>query len=314
MTRLAILLTLVWTMGAASEANATRDDLLRVFDKIPSSDKLQLHTRSPDQTSVRVELGDRISHEVTTERAAFVTLLQVNSQGDLVVLSEDEHLPDEHVLTFPPMGYQLRTTLPIGAESVLVLASTQPIRLSRNAGVSSGGPTVLGEQDAVALAEKLLTRTGDLAMARSDYEVVPTETATGAMYTAPGIVEYFRDTPEGIHRRRLDLYIQFESGSDALTESAERELDEVGKALQNEQIADLEFDLVGHTDDVGAQAFNRALSLRRAEAARGYLVESYAVSASRVRVRGAGETEPLAEGTSDDARARNRRVVMEIRR
>jgi outer membrane protein OmpA-like peptidoglycan-associated protein len=314
MTRLAILLPLVWTLCAASEANATRDELLRVFDRIPSSDALQLRTRMPGQMTDRVELGSRITHQITAGRAAFVTVLQVNGQGELAVLADDQHLPDGHELMVPPTGYELRTTLPVGPESVLVLASTRPIRLSKNAGGKRGEPTVLDSLNAIALAEKLLTRTGDLALARSDYEVLPTETATGAIYAASSIVDHFRDTPPSIRRRRLDLYIGFEPGSDALTEAAKRELDEVGKALQNDQIADLGFDLVGHTDDSGAREFNRALSIRRAAAARAYLVEHWGVAPTRVRSRGVGESEPVAEGSSDEARARNRRVVMELRR
>ena len=81
MPRLILLLPLAWALLVTSEATATRDELLRVMDEIPSSDTLQLTTHVPDQDSKRVEIGRRISHEVTTRDAAYVTLLRRMAQS-----------------------------------------------------------------------------------------------------------------------------------------------------------------------------------------------------------------------------------------
>jgi outer membrane protein OmpA-like peptidoglycan-associated protein len=63
----------------------------------------------------------------------------------------------------------------------------------------------------------------------------------------------------------------------------------------------------GYTDSVGSDAYNEKLSKRRAEAAQRYLVGK-GVDASRITVRGLGETNPVADNATADGRAENRRV------
>ena len=65
----------------------------------------------------------------------------------------------------------------------------------------------------------------------------------------------------------------------------------------------------GHTDDVGSAAYNQKLSERRAEAVRDYLVKS-GLSAEIITVTGHGKELPLVAGTSEAARAKNRRVEL----
>ena len=67
----------------------------------------------------------------------------------------------------------------------------------------------------------------------------------------------------------------------------------------------------GHTDSVGAEPYNEALSLRRAEAVRRYLVRK-GVPTERLTARGLGESDPVASNATADGRARNRRVELEV--
>ncbi len=67
----------------------------------------------------------------------------------------------------------------------------------------------------------------------------------------------------------------------------------------------------GHTDDVGTQEYNQKLSERRAQAVRDYLVES-GLPPEIFSVEGHGKTLPLVPGTSDEARAKNRRVELGV--
>ncbi|MFP3982762.1 MAG: OmpA family protein [Desulfurivibrionaceae bacterium] len=72
--------------------------------------------------------------------------------------------------------------------------------------------------------------------------------------------------------------------------------------------------LEGHTDSVGPESYNQKLSLRRARSVRNYLVDELGIDKDRLMVRGAGETEPVADNSSAAGRQRNRRMVAVIAR
>ncbi len=68
---------------------------------------------------------------------------------------------------------------------------------------------------------------------------------------------------------------------------------------------------VGHTDWVGSDAYNQKLSVRRAEAVKGYLV-SKGIEANRIYTEGKGEKQPVADNRTSAGRAKNRRVEIEV--
>ena len=70
-------------------------------------------------------------------------------------------------------------------------------------------------------------------------------------------------------------------------------------------------DVMGHTDSVGSDAYNLELSRRRADSVANYLI-SRGVAAARVERIGYGEQYPVADNTTEDGRARNRRVEIRI--
>ena len=67
----------------------------------------------------------------------------------------------------------------------------------------------------------------------------------------------------------------------------------------------------GHTDDIGSDEYNQALSERRAQAVRGYLLEA-GIDPELITTRGFGKSSPRVPGTNPAARARNRRVEIGI--
>lgn len=69
--------------------------------------------------------------------------------------------------------------------------------------------------------------------------------------------------------------------------------------------------VTGHTDSTGSEAYNQTLSERRAKAVVDYLV-SLGVSASRLSATGVGELEPVADNSTADGRAQNRRVELNV--
>lgn len=111
------------------------------------------------------------------------------------------------------------------------------------------------------------------------------------------------------------IALTFESGilfpfdSDALQPAGRENLRNLANSLN--QYPNTDILIVGHTDSQGTDSYNLDLSLRRANAARNYLV-SQGVPAARIRTSGRGELEPIADNDTDAGRAQNRRVEIAI--
>lgn len=69
--------------------------------------------------------------------------------------------------------------------------------------------------------------------------------------------------------------------------------------------------VVGHTDSIGSDEYNQQLSLRRAAAVKNYLVNG-GVNAGIMTVSGMGESQPVADNSTEAGRAKNRRVDVSI--
>lgn len=104
----------------------------------------------------------------------------------------------------------------------------------------------------------------------------------------------------------VNLLVPFGFDSAELTDRGRHALDELGSALKDPALRSAHFEIAGHTDATGTAAYNMALSQRRADAARSYLVSHAGIDPARLTAVGFGATR-LYDKAAPDA-AINRRV------
>lgn len=106
---------------------------------------------------------------------------------------------------------------------------------------------------------------------------------------------------------RVALYINFEFGKSALGNDSREIVAQVLALLKNDPA--LELSIEGHTDDVGSESSNLALSSARAKAVMDALLAD-GIAAPRLSAQGFGEGNPIADNATSEGRARNRRVEL----
>jgi outer membrane protein OmpA-like peptidoglycan-associated protein len=108
------------------------------------------------------------------------------------------------------------------------------------------------------------------------------------------------------NRPKIDLDINFDFDSAALTPRTEPQLHSLGKALTSDELAGSVIMLGGHTDGKGSDAYNHDLSERRAQAVKRFLIETYHIPAANLLSAGYGKEG--YKNPADPFAAENRRV------
>jgi OmpA-OmpF porin, OOP family len=96
-----------------------------------------------------------------------------------------------------------------------------------------------------------------------------------------------------------------------LTPSAQSQLDALMGKLQNADVVSIK--VIGHTDSVGSDSYNQALSERRASSVAAYLL-SQGLDPNKLTSEGKGKSQPVADNDTEEGRAKNRRVELHINR
>jgi outer membrane protein OmpA-like peptidoglycan-associated protein/tetratricopeptide (TPR) repeat protein len=94
-----------------------------------------------------------------------------------------------------------------------------------------------------------------------------------------------------------------------LKPASQAELDKVVQLLNENPTVKIQ--ISGHTDNVGKPADNLALSNNRAKAVVNYLI-SKGIAADRLSYKGFGESQPVADNSTEEGRARNRRTELKV--
>ncbi len=106
----------------------------------------------------------------------------------------------------------------------------------------------------------------------------------------------------------LSTHFAFDSAE--LSAQDKAELDKLADVMRNPKLNFIAGTITGHTDSIGTDKYNAALSKRRADAVASYLQSKGVQMDSRFKTAGLGETDPVADNKTEEGRAQNRRVVI----
>lgn len=102
--------------------------------------------------------------------------------------------------------------------------------------------------------------------------------------------------------------ILFDYDQDAVKPESKPALDEIAAVLNGNPVLLLK--VIGHTDNVGGEAYNLDLSSRRAANVSAALVGGYGIDPARLTFEGAGFSRPIESNDTEEGRAKNRRVEL----
>jgi outer membrane protein OmpA-like peptidoglycan-associated protein len=151
--------------------------------------------------------------------------------------------------------------------------------------------------------------TASRAQAEADAIRKKAEAEVNRLEAALGQVAETRRTALGVTMNLGSDHLKFEFDKAELRPEDRELLSRIAGILMTSH--DYTVSVNGHTDDVGSDEYNQKLSERRAEAVREYLVKA-GLSPEILSVTGHGKSLPLVRGTTDAARAKNRRVELGI--
>ena len=108
----------------------------------------------------------------------------------------------------------------------------------------------------------------------------------------------------------ITVDIKFASNSAELAEGSLPEIKKVADFMA--QVDETVLTVTGHTDDRGSAKYNKRLSQQRADAVSLSLIDTFGIAQARVASIGYGEELPIADNTTKEGRAINRRVVVVV--
>jgi peptidoglycan-associated lipoprotein len=108
-----------------------------------------------------------------------------------------------------------------------------------------------------------------------------------------------------------DDQVKFPFGKAVIGDEAKSRVDEAISSLKAENRG-VYFEIQGHTDATGDEAYNQWLGEQRALMVRNYLHDEHGIALNRLQVVSYGEKHPVADNKTAEHRAENRRVVIQV--
>ncbi len=121
--------------------------------------------------------------------------------------------------------------------------------------------------------------------------------------------------PQPVEKEVTDTYellVEFDFDKSNIRSVYEPQFREIADKLNSD--SNVSMMIEGHTDWIGTDEYNQALSIRRAQAVKQKFVDDYGFSPDRIDIEGYGESRPKASNETAEGRQRNRRAVAVILR
>jgi outer membrane protein OmpA-like peptidoglycan-associated protein len=156
----------------------------------------------------------------------------------------------------------------------------------------------------------VVERDGERTVLDQAYEASRTGSAGAQKLEEASVRREFGTLLAALPPRPASYVLYFVTGQDELTDESKADLRRLLEELRTRPDSDIQ--LVGHTDRVGKDASNDALSLQRAERVKKELL-GLGIEPRRVSSAGRGEREPLVRTADGAEEPRNRRVEVIVR-
>ncbi len=136
-------------------------------------------------------------------------------------------------------------------------------------------------------------------------------------FKKPRAVAAIQPEPESVPVQKevvdtFELLVLFDFDKSSIKAAFEPQFQEIGQILTENP--DITMTIEGHTDWIGTDEYNQALSQRRANAVKQKFVEDFGISASRIDTIGFGESRPVVDNSTSAGRQKNRRAISVILR
>ena len=160
-------------------------------------------------------------------------------------------------------------------------------------------------------------QSGELLAALAGVNACGSSTDAASLASSSAMAGYVTDVllapaPVVIYEKNtMSASALFDHDKSVLKEEGKTALHALDESIKARGADVVDIDVIGHTDSDGSEEYNMALSIRRAEAVRDYMV-SEGVDASIIDVSGEGESNPIASNATKEGRAENRRVDIHV--
>ncbi|MCF8254697.1 MAG: OmpA family protein [Bacteroidia bacterium] len=284
-----------------------------------------------------VEHGNSSAYRITDKRGDYQTMsdgLSTSTQGLLSFSagiryyfgsSKPKPAPDPAPVPAPPVVTEQPKPEPVvvkpapkpdpAKEKVLVKVKLLDEKYGKpvpgNILIKKGDSVVFnGVADASGLSNFYLDP-GSYAVGVTAKGYIPAEESLNLLTSQKGTTKVIELTQPKIEKGLVFKVkaVNFETGSDQLTASSYDILNNMAAMLK--EYPQMVIEVAGHTDNVGDDKLNLALSQKRADSVKAYLT-SKGVNAKQVTAKGYGESKPIADNTTEEGKLKNRRVEFSV--